>query len=123
MEPTTRSILFLCLVLSAVTSSPASAQDSSLVDIQGTIVDSTTGLPIEDVEVGLAELGLHLLTDSEGRFAIPALRVGSYRLTLQKEGYREVEGRFASSGLEAWSFAWTLFPHRPNPKRPASSAL
>jgi len=92
MEPRPPSILLLCVGLSALSPSPAFSQDTTRVDIQGTILDSGSGLPVENVEVSLAEVGLLLRTDSAGVFAIPNLPLGTYRMSLKRAGYRDAEG-------------------------------
>ena len=92
MVPTVRSPLLLCLFLSAASLSPASSQDTTRVEIRGTILDSGSGLPIESVEVSLSELGLLLRTDSAGDFVIPGLPLGTYQLSIRKEGYKNVQG-------------------------------
>ena len=92
MVPTMRSILLLCLVFSTLSPSPASSQDTAHVNIRGTVLDSGDGLPIENVEVSLAELGLLLVTDSAGEFVIPDLPLGTYRMALRKDGYKDLQG-------------------------------
>jgi len=92
MEARPPSTLLFCLALSALSPSPAFSQDTTRVDIHGTILDSRSGLPVDNVEVSLAEAGLLVRTDSAGGFAIPNLPVGTYRMSLKKAGYREAEG-------------------------------
>jgi hypothetical protein len=92
MVPTLRWTGLLCLLLSLLPPSPASSQETSRVEIRGTILDSGTGLPVADVEVSLAELDLRLLTDSAGEFLIPHLPLGTYQLALRKDGYKEIQG-------------------------------
>jgi hypothetical protein len=92
MVSTVRSTLLLCLLLPILSPAPAFSQDTARVNIRGTILDSGSGLPIEDVEVRLAELGLLLLTDSAGEFVIPDLPLGTYQMSLQKDGYKDVQG-------------------------------
>jgi hypothetical protein len=92
MVPTVRPALPFCLFLFALFSSPAHAQDATRVEIRGTILDSGSGLPIENVELRLAELDVLIRTDSAGGFVIPDLPLGMYHLSLQREGYKKVDG-------------------------------
>ena len=86
-------VLLRCFLLAA-SLSPAHvlAQDTTRVDIEGTVIDSRSGLPIESVEVSLADLGVVTLTDSMGAFSLPKLALGTYNLALQKSGYETAEG-------------------------------
>jgi len=92
MVPTVRWTGLLFFVLFLLSPSPTSSQQPSRVEIRGTILDSGTGLPLENVAVSLVELDLHLLTDSAGEFAIPDLPLGTYQLALRKDGYKEIQG-------------------------------
>lgn len=92
MVPTVRPALALCFFLVTLLFSSAHAQDASRVEIRGTVLDSGSGLPIEYVEVRLAELDVLVRTDSAGGFVIPDLPLGTYHLALQREGYEKVEG-------------------------------
>lgn len=68
------------------------AQDTTRVAVEGTVIDSRSGLPVEGVELTLAELGVVRLTDSAGVFSFPDLALGTYHLALRKDGYRRAEG-------------------------------
>ncbi len=74
------------------------AQD--VVSITGQVVNAITGDPIPGVAVTLASRGLslhpgfQLETDGEGRFRLPSIAVGSYRLELEHPRYNPSVGDF-----------------------------
>ncbi|MFC1661194.1 carboxypeptidase regulatory-like domain-containing protein, partial [Gemmatimonadota bacterium] len=81
----------LFLSFSAHTS-PLLAQDTTRVSIEGTVIDSRSGLPIEGVEVTVVELDVEILTDSIGVFSLPDLPLGTFHLALQRSAYERAEG-------------------------------
>ncbi len=68
--------------------------------IMGTIADSASGLPIEDVEVSVMPGGSVVLTDSLGRYYVPVLAAGSYDVTVHKAGYldKTIPGVIVTAG-------------------------
>lgn len=87
-----RSALLVILFMGSLLPTTGSSQDTIRVTIQGTVLDSRSRLPIPNVEVTLAALGVILMTDSAGAFLLPNLALGTYRLALQKGGYEKIEG-------------------------------
>lgn len=87
-----RSALLLPLVVVSLLPAPGASQDTVRVTIQGTVIDSRSGLRIPYAEVSLGEPGVSLLTDSAGTFVLRDLAVGTYHLALRKDGYATVEG-------------------------------
>ncbi len=68
--------------------------------IIGTIADSATGLPLEDVELSVMPGGSVVLTDSHGRYYVPVLSAGSYDVTVHKAGYldKTIPGVIVTAG-------------------------
>lgn len=56
--------------------------------IVGTVADATTGLPLPNVDVRVVGSSLATRTDAAGRFTLAALPPGSYRLSLNLQGYQ-----------------------------------
>lgn len=71
-------------VLLAVGSSRAEAQTGK---IQGTVTDSSTGQPIEGVQVVLSRSGLGAMTNSSGRYFVLGVPPGTYTVTARRIGY------------------------------------
>src|SRR5947208_16359664 len=65
---------------------PLSAQDSTGV-VAGQIVDATTQQPLGNVEAALAGTPHRELTRADGRFTLPGIRAGAYRLRATRIGY------------------------------------
>lgn len=55
--------------------------------IIGTVADATTGEPVPTVNVSLEPGGKSAITGSDGNYMFSELEVGTYTLTLRKEGY------------------------------------
>jgi hypothetical protein len=68
---------------------PASDEASENFSLRGTVTDSSTSNPIEGVTMGISELGLTTLTDSNGEYGFGALPAGSYTVTAQITGYTD----------------------------------
>jgi len=85
-------LFFMVLSMGVLRPSPASTQDTTRVTIQGTVIDSRSGLPLESVEVSLPDLEMAIRTDSTGAFFLAGIPVGTYHLTLEKRGYERAEG-------------------------------
>src|SRR5690349_11915369 len=70
--------------------------------IAGRVVDATTGAPVADATVTLRTSGgpqRSARTDTEGRYAFPALPAGRYNLTAERVGYmRGLHGRVTPFG-------------------------
>ncbi|RYC68849.1 TonB-dependent receptor domain-containing protein [Spirosoma sordidisoli] len=69
----------------------ALAQSSPTASVTGSLIDSTTALPVPFATVAVrdaATLIAGVTTDSAGVFALPNLPLGSYTLTLSSVGYQ-----------------------------------
>jgi len=84
MRPLARILLpgLVCLAVA----SPALAQDKGT--ITGKVTDKRTGHAIPFANVSLVGVPKGGLTDSEGRFTIPGVPVGTYELRVQFLGFR-----------------------------------
>jgi hypothetical protein len=82
--------------------------DTVRVTVTGTVLDDVTKRPLEGAEIRLRELDLTTRSDAEGRFVLADLGIGTYELSVQREGYRSKTGPFrvVSSG----SFRVALIP-------------
>jgi len=72
------------VVLLAVGAGRAEAQTGK---IQGVVTDSSTGQPIEGVQVVLSRTGFGAMTNSNGRYFILAVPPGNYTVTARRIGY------------------------------------
>ena len=77
--------LLLALILVAVAVSPSRAQDKGT--ITGKVTDKRTGHALPFANVALVGLPKGGLTDSEGKFTIPGVPVGTYEVKVQFLGY------------------------------------
>ncbi len=59
-----------------------------LGDIEGTIIDVSTGEPISDASVVLLPAIKTVKTNSDGSFKFYDLDPGQYSITVQREGYQ-----------------------------------
>src|SRR4029079_16769573 len=84
MKTPTRVLAWSLILIAAAL--PALADDKGT--ITGKVSDKKTGhaLPFANVAVPAAQKGA--LTDSEGRFTIPGVPVGTYELKIQFLGYK-----------------------------------
>lgn len=55
----------------------------------GMLTDAATGLPLDNVEVGLDGTSVSATTDSEGRYYLPFTTAGSYTLRASSEGHAD----------------------------------
>jgi hypothetical protein len=69
---------------------PATDETSENLSLRGTVIDSASSAALEEVTMGIPELGLISLTDSSGAFAFGALPDGTYSLTAQLDGYDDL---------------------------------
>lgn len=83
------SLLFTIPAAAATPSVPAAAATPVPVgSITGTVHDATTGVPLPGVEVSVVGSKGTARTGPDGRFTLPPLPPGRYRLTLRREGYQ-----------------------------------
>lgn len=62
--------------------------DSYLGNIEGIVTDKENGSPIEGVTVKISSHDREIVTDASGAFDITNMVIGSYELSLSKDGYR-----------------------------------
>jgi hypothetical protein len=90
---------FTFLALGAIT---AAAQESIQYGSIGGRVADATGAVIQNAKVSARQVDTNiisaLLTDKEGRFRFPYLRVGEYEIRIQRVGFAET-GRLVTVGL------------------------
>jgi hypothetical protein len=93
-------VVLLMLLLQLSQSEVLQARKSS---VEGLVLSAVTGEPIEDAVVILAktasEIEISLTTDSRGRFVLPGLDAGTYRLVFESTGHvRQEYGQRAFPG-------------------------
>jgi hypothetical protein len=71
--------------------------DTTRVTVSGTVVDGYTRQGILNALVQMPELDLSVLSDRDGRFTLPDLRRGVYRMVVRAAGYVTSEGDFTVS--------------------------
>jgi hypothetical protein len=69
------------------TSSRTVAAVASTTVLRGTVTDARTGAPLDQVLVALESTAAKALTDAQGRFELPNVAPGAYRLTVSVVGY------------------------------------
>jgi iron complex outermembrane receptor protein len=89
---------------------PVAAQDARLGRIVGTVVDSTTALPIVGARVRLVELHREDVTHEDGSFDHSGLRPNTYTLQVQRLGYRLVTQRVVVQGGDTAQLRIVLAP-------------
>lgn len=85
-----------------------SAQSGAYV--HGSVVDARSGQPIV-AEVRLLQPGYHVSCDSAGRFSIPDLGPGEYRLEISATGYQTLTTRFHTELGGSKSVSVALSPY------------
>jgi hypothetical protein len=83
LRPVSLAFLFLALF-----SMPAHGQDVQRGSLVGKVFDDSTGTPLENVNVFLANTTLGCNTDQKGKFEILAIPLGSYDLVASRLGYK-----------------------------------
>ena len=83
------SVIPVALLLTATGCRPPSAgvEVVSGCALHGLVIDRKTRQPMFDVPVRVEETRLGAMTDSSGRFCIPEVPPGKYRLWIGKPGY------------------------------------
>jgi hypothetical protein len=82
-----KTVLILWLMYSAVTFNTLTAQTIPRVRISGSVVDASTGEPLHDVNVFLANSTRGAASDTKGYFAIENVPLGTYELVVSMIGY------------------------------------
>ncbi len=80
----------LCaLAIALLSTVPAQAEPRlSGGSITGVVDDAATGLPVPNVDVGVIHANVSVHTDAAGRFVIPTVHEGTYRVNLTRDGYQ-----------------------------------
>lgn len=87
------SLLFLLVAV------PALAQSWPRRDVQGTVVDGSTGAPIVGAWVQIADGGNGTYTDRDGRFVLRSVRIGTVAFEASQLGYADfAEERIIEEG-------------------------
>lgn len=81
--------------------------DSARVTVFGTVIDGSTRRGIRNALVQMPRLDVSVLSDPEGRFTLPALRRGVYRMVVRAAGYITSEGDFTVSRSGSFELALT----------------
>jgi len=83
------SLLAAGLVAASALAAPGPLRGQAGPGIRGTVVDGDTGAAVPEASVVLQGTGLLGITDEEGRFELPALEPGAYRLIVFHPGFRD----------------------------------
>ncbi len=83
--PVIISTLLVCML---VVSPAVLAQAGA--GLKGTIIDGTTGAPIEHASVRIEGTLVQVLSSAEGMFSISSVPVGVYRMAIEAVGYRDM---------------------------------
>jgi len=80
----------LAVAVALIVAAPARAANPTVPvgSIVGTVHDATTGVSLPGVEVHVLGLKVSVRTGADGRFTLPSLPPGEYRLTLRRQGYQ-----------------------------------
>ena len=89
--------LALALIFVAVSAFPSFAAGGQKGNVNGQIVDATTGAPIANARISLAAPSgrQEATTDAQGRFSLLGIVVDTYTLSVEAQGYTP----FSQSGL------------------------
>jgi hypothetical protein len=84
--------LLTCVFLFSGSQSILKAQATAVAQVSGTVSDAT-GAAIVNAQVTMTEISKNLVrtvaTDTSGRYTMPNLSVGSYRLEVKSQGFRD----------------------------------
>lgn len=87
MRPLLRGISGLLFVLALAFAPAVGAQETQVVS--GVVVDAESGAPVSEALVTILGTGLSVITDSEGRFEVSGVPIGSQQLVLRHVAYGE----------------------------------
>lgn len=68
---------------------PPGEETAEAIIISGTITDSVTNLPLQDVEVEIAALSLNMVTGANGKYGFGGVPDGDYTLSAKLAGYAD----------------------------------
>ncbi|HOW30314.1 MAG TPA: carboxypeptidase-like regulatory domain-containing protein [Bacteroidales bacterium] len=75
----------------------ASAEESSVSEITGTVTASDTGLPVEGVTVEIPALNISTVTDEDGYYQLEDVPVGQLSISCHMTGYVTPEAQIITS--------------------------
>ena len=70
---------------------PMSAPMAANTEIDGTVIDASTGLPLSGASVSVAGGIMTAISGRDGKFSFRGLMPGSYQLVLAREGYQPAQ--------------------------------
>ena len=103
-----RALTLGALFVVCAPSQARSQADTTRVTVTGTVVDGVTRQPLDGVQVLIPELGVTARSDADGRFVLADLRLGTYELTIERQGYQRTTGPLQV--LRPGSFVVALTP-------------
>jgi len=98
-----RLSLLFCAVLAAGSSAQSPVTEKSTFTVQGRVVQDPSAQPIRKVDVSLVRRDgqqsdqYSATTDGEGKFQIPSVKPGPYRVVLDHAGFLQAGGRRGTS--------------------------
>jgi len=82
--------------------SPVVPTVGTVATLQGTVVSSTTFLPVSGVVVVIQ--GVRLTTGADGTFSVSGLKPGNALLTAERQGFQPFSGRVFLDGAVIYNF-------------------
>jgi hypothetical protein len=93
MKSLSRSSLLRVILLFLSTAGTALSQIEPRATISGSVLDDSTSVPLENVDVFIANTTLGCSTDQNGRFEIKNIPPGSYQVVASRVGYTVWSGQ------------------------------
>ena len=87
-----RAFVLGAVLLVCAPAQARSQADTTRVTVSGTVVDAVSKRPLDGVQVLIPELSVTVRSDADGRFVLADLRLGTYELRLEREGYQPTTG-------------------------------
>ena len=110
-------VFFLGLIHGAMSlhwgqSEPINSENIELtaVDIDGTVIDFSTGRPISNCRVTVVDTGQSDLTNSDGYYYIPNVEIGDKEITTEVSGYAKVIKKITVASEQPANFNFELKP-------------
>jgi hypothetical protein len=110
-------VFFLGLIHGAMSlqwgyAEPISSDNIELtaVDIDGTVIDFSTGRPIPNCRVTVVDTGQSDLTNSDGYYYIPNVEIGNKEITTEVSGYAKVIKKITVASEQPANFNFELKP-------------
>jgi hypothetical protein len=101
-------------VIFLILSTSIGAQQSSLIDIKGSVVDEETGASLENVNVFLANTSIGTTTEKNGTFNIENTPFGTYDIIFSHIGYKTEKRSILSYKQGNYNFNISLKPQAIN---------